>query len=298
MNRLLNQILCTACIATIADLSACGGNRLPGPSSSPVTTDTPAASTTRATSLTVVTLNIWHNQEDWPARLDYMVGTLSELEPDVICLQEVLQNPELPNQAETIADRLGYRYYFVSVDTPGSAKRYGNAILTRHPVLAETFRRLEPLNDYRTAAHVRIRVGTDSIDVYNSHLHYSAQGGGTVRRTQLLDLLDFVEATRAHGPVILAGDFNAPVTEPELRTLDGLFVDTYGLLHADPEAVSTLNPAKGHREVRIDHIFYRHGPARALRPVTVELILDRPTARGLWASDHFGLMARFEAVGW
>lgn len=251
----------------------------------------------RATGLSVVTLNIWHDREDWPARLDYMLAALRELDPDVICLQEVLQNPELPNQAETIAERLGYQSYFSSVDTVGSPKRYGNAILTRHPVLADGFRKLEPANDFRSALHVRIRIGLDSVDIYNTHLHHSMDGGA-IRRAQLLDLLDFIGTTRAHGPVILAGDFNAPVTAPEMRTLDGLFVDAFGLLEPGSDSISTLNVAKGHRPARIDHILYGHGPARALRPVSAHLILEQPAAAGLWASDHFGVAARFELPGW
>jgi endonuclease/exonuclease/phosphatase family metal-dependent hydrolase len=244
------------------------------------------------TTLTVVTLNIWNNQDDWPVRLEHIVDTLRALDPDVICLQEVLQNPELPNQAETLASRLGHRSWFASVDTPGSPKRYGNAILTRHPVLAEHVRRLEPLNDYRAAAHVRIRIGADDIDVYSTHLHHTPEGGA-IRRTQLLDLLQFIARTRADGPVILAGDFNAPVAEPEMSTLAAQFVDTYGRLHPDTN-VTTLNTAKGHRAVRIDHIFFGPGSVRVLRPLSAEVILDRPDAAGHWASDHFGVVARYE----
>lgn len=253
--------------------------------------------TIQPTGLTVVTLNLWHDREDWPARLDYMLAALQELDPDIICLQEVLQNPGLHNQAETVADRLGYRSHFSSVDTVGSPKRYGNAILTRQPVLVEGFRKLEPADDFRTALHVRIRLGVDSVDIYNTHLHHSMEGGA-IRQVQLLDLLDFIETTRAQGPVILAGDFNAPVRAPEMRTLDGLYVDVFGLLEPGSDTVSTLNVAKGHRPARIDHIFYGHGPARALRPVLARLILDQPDAAGLWASDHFGVAARFEVPGW
>jgi endonuclease/exonuclease/phosphatase family metal-dependent hydrolase len=273
-------------------LTACATTPAPRPETVP--TSSPRL---QHTPLSIVTLNIWNNQDDWPARLDFMVSTLRALNPDVICLQEVLQNPDLPNQAETIAGRLGYRYYFASVDSVGSAKRYGNAILTRHPVLAENYTKLEPLNDYRNAAHLRIRIGADSIDVYNTHLHHTPEGA-SIRRTQLLDLLEFIAATRARGPIVLAGDFNTPVTDEAVRMLDGVFADTYGLLHENAESVTTLNTAKGHRAVRIDHIFYQHGPSRALRPVTAEIILNQPNAAGLWASDHFGVMARFELAGW
>src|SRR5690606_2358486 len=45
----------------------------------------------------VLTLNIWHDQRDWPARKAIMVEEIRRLNPDVICLQEVLQRETLPN---------------------------------------------------------------------------------------------------------------------------------------------------------------------------------------------------------
>ncbi|MCB1151145.1 endonuclease/exonuclease/phosphatase family protein, partial [bacterium] len=37
--------------------------------------------------LTAVTLNLWHDQHDWPARLPVILSALREAEPDVILLQ-------------------------------------------------------------------------------------------------------------------------------------------------------------------------------------------------------------------
>ncbi|HEV2131728.1 MAG TPA: endonuclease/exonuclease/phosphatase family protein, partial [Longimicrobiaceae bacterium] len=207
----------------------------------------PGSRAAASDTLSVVTLNIWHDQRDWPARLDYMVRELRRLNPDVIALQEVLQHDSLPNQAETIARRLGYDYYFTSVDPADRPRRYGNAILTRHPVLARNWKALAPLDDYRNAAHLRIAVGGREIDVYDTHLHHTGEGSA-IRREQLEDLLGFIRSTRGEGPVIVAGDFNAPVEAPEMRLLDERFLDAYGTLHTDPEsrARTTLNPHVGH----------------------------------------------------
>ena len=54
----------------------------------------------------IVSLNIWHDKSNWPNRLEYIIEKLKVLSPDVICLQEVLQNPTLPNQAKTLANLL------------------------------------------------------------------------------------------------------------------------------------------------------------------------------------------------
>ena len=62
-----------------------------------------------APELRLVTFNIWHNQGDWAARLPLLVAAIRAETPDVIGLQEVLEDAAvgLPNQAQTLADALG-----------------------------------------------------------------------------------------------------------------------------------------------------------------------------------------------
>ena len=89
---------------------------------------------------TVVGLNIWNDKENWPVRRDYICRVLGELCPDVVCLQEVLQNKEFPNQAKTIADVLGCDFYFASADPEDDPKRFGNAILSRHIIVSKDWK--------------------------------------------------------------------------------------------------------------------------------------------------------------
>ncbi len=127
-----------------------------GAQASTTDADTPA--------LSVVTLNLWHDKGDWPRREAQIVDALQALQPDVIALQEVFQHEGLPNQAQTIADALGYGFYFVSTDPVGKPQRYGNALLTRHPILARESKVLQPLDDFRTAAHLRIAIGGRAVE--------------------------------------------------------------------------------------------------------------------------------------
>jgi beta-glucosidase len=239
--------------------------------------------------LLVVTLNLWHDQRDWPARREVILDSLRALRPDVVLLEEVLEKEGLPNQARALAESLGCAFVFASVDTPGAAKRYGNAILTPHRIVASDESRLEPLDDYRVAAHARLDVRGRRLDVYVTHLHHT-DAGGAIRAEQARHLLHFVERTRGRGALVLGGDFNAPPDAPELRPLFERFVDTFGALHPGV-AVTTLNPAMGHAPRRIDHILT--DPRGPLRPVAAEVFLDAPTPAGVWASDHFGLWTRF-----
>jgi endonuclease/exonuclease/phosphatase family metal-dependent hydrolase len=245
--------------------------------------------------LDVMTLNIWHDREDWPARMEALLDGIREADPDVICLQEVLQNETLPNQAETLAGALGYAVHFASADSVGSAKRYGNAILSRTPVLARDHRLLDPLDDYRVVAHARIAPAGDTMDIYCTHLHHTQEAAGVeTRRAQVLDLLDFVDATRGDGPILLAGDFNAAADADELAPVRDRFGDGYGTVHGDSAGdVTTLNTALGHRLARIDHVFFRDGTILDIVPVAAEVVLDTPTAAGIWPSDHFGVQVRF-----
>lgn len=255
----------------------------------PVVVATPPAAA--GARLSVVTLNLWHDQQDWPQRLEAIVAALQTLQPDVIALQEVLQHDSLPNQAMTLARRLGYDWYFTSVDSAQRVRRFGNAILTRHPVLVRDWVALEPLDDYRNAAYVRIAVAGREVDVYATHLHHTPEGD-SIRAAQIAHLQRFIARTRGGGPLVVAGDFNAPVIAPSLQPLRASLTDVYGALHADADSVSTLVTALGHRPVRIDHVFVERA---SLEPVDARLILDEPVD-GRWPSDHVGVLVRLRFV--
>jgi endonuclease/exonuclease/phosphatase family metal-dependent hydrolase len=252
-----------------------------------------AAGAARADTLTVVTLNLWHDQQDWPRRRALILEELRVLRPDVICLQEVLQHETLRNQAHDLAETLGYQVTFASVDPDTGVKRYGNAILARHPVLETAWKPLAPLNDYRVVAHLRIDFRGRALDVFVTHLHHTAEGAA-IRAEQVRDLLAYVNARHGKGPVVLAGDFNAAPDAPELRPVMRRYVDVLAALHRGVagDTVTTLNPAKGHAPRRIDYVFVSRDGRPALRPLSSEVVFDRPAADGTWPSDHFGVAAK------
>ena len=84
---------------------------------------TPSTNVRTPHTLTVVTLNLWHDKADWPTRQAHIAMTLRTLRPDVIVLQEVLQHAQLPNQAQALAEALGYRQVFASVDAEDAVRR-------------------------------------------------------------------------------------------------------------------------------------------------------------------------------
>lgn len=247
---------------------------------------------------TAVTLNLWHDQQDWPARRAVIVDTLRALAPDVILLQEVLEKEGLPNQAQQLADSLGCAFVFASVDPPGAAKRYGNAILTRLPILASSELKLPPLDDWRVAAHARLALPDGrALDAYVTHLHHTGEGAA-IRAEQVAGLLAFVDSTRsgaADAALLVGGDFNAEPDRPELAPVFARFTDALAAVHPDLElpAAATFGPATGTTPRRIDYLFC---DGAQLAPTAARIVLGAPSPAGVWGSDHCGVWARFGAA--
>lgn len=235
--------------------------------------------------LRLACFNIWHDRENWPARLPPIVRTLRDADADVIGLQEVLEDAAtgLPNQAWTIAAALGgYEVRFMSTDPEGAPRRYGNAVLTRLPVLETDSRKLEPLDDWRTAIRVQVDFGGRPIDVVNTHLHHTPEGAA-IRARQAADLLTWMGDRPA--PLIVMGDFNAPLDDPGLAGLvgSGRFVSAL----PPGAAPTTLNPNAGHTPRVIDHIFVE----RDAFEVVSARVGGKDATAGVWPSDHFAVEA-------
>ena len=253
-----------------------------------------AATASTMDTLTVVTLNLWNDQHDWPKRLGVILAEMRRIRPDVLCLQEVLQNPNLRNQAETLGDSLGYHVQFATVDGPERPKRYGNAILTPHRVLVGESRNLAPTDDYRAVAHVRFAWRGRTIDAYSTHLHHTAEGG-SIRATQIRHLLAYADSTRGDGPTVIAGDFNCELGSPEMSLVTARHLDAFHAAHpkASRAEAATYNQRFGVDPGAIDHIFVERKAVSRLTPLACDVILRAPGPDSVWASDHFGLVAKF-----
>ncbi len=270
-------------VARLGLLLACALALLPAHAAAPV-----------EQGMSMVTFNLHHDREDWPQRRKVILRELAALQPDAIALQEVIQKPHVRNQAAWLARRLGYDYQFVSTDPPGRLKRYGNALLTRRPVLARGEHLLAPRTDYRTVAHLRIDVDGQPVNVYATHLNERADDNGRrIRSEQVADLLAFIAATAGDAPVVIAGDFNALVDAGDLSPLRQRYGDSFGSVHVnnDLAQTSTLNRHYFDAPSRIDHIFFQQDKLLARE---ARLLFDQPYAEGRWASDHYGVWTRLQ----
>lgn len=154
--------------------------------------------------LTIATYNI-HGAIGVDRRFDphRVANVLREISADIIALQEVpLGGTKVPNVLEILQDATG----FIAVEGPtrhGPERRYGNAVLSRYPVIATrnidlSFGSREP----RGALDADIDCHGHPLRVIATHLGLRL----AERRDQIRRLLQVFDTNRM--PVILLGDVN------------------------------------------------------------------------------------------
>jgi endonuclease/exonuclease/phosphatase family metal-dependent hydrolase len=158
--------------------------------------------------LTVVSYNI-HRGVGLDRRLDLdrIAEVIAETAPDVVGLQEVIreEGAARTDQAAYLAEKLGMGLVMGETRVHGTGG-YGNAVLTRLPVLGAERRDLSHgEREPRGALRVDLDVTGTPLHVFNCHL-----GLGLGERREQLQLLGrFIrDSHRLAGPRVLVGDFN------------------------------------------------------------------------------------------
>jgi endonuclease/exonuclease/phosphatase family metal-dependent hydrolase len=261
--------------------------------------------------LRVVTLNIWNRLGPWDERLPLIRKGLRELQADVIGLQEVIES-DGTTQAHAVGDGLleggaSYHVAFGAASDWGGGVRFGNAVLSRWPILATkvlplpsggTSETRSMLLTFLDSPHGRLPFAT-------THLNWKFHEGH-VREQQVLAVADHIHREvpdMTALPPVLLGDFNCEPDGAEIRFLKGLqslhgkstfFDDTFAHTGEGPGFTydERNNPyAAMHHEYprRIDYIFVR-GPNEKVqgKPLTSRVVLDR-VEEGVAPSDHFGV---------
>lgn len=240
----------------------------------------------------VITYSVWRQQAEWPRRLAIIVEEMRRLEPDLVCLQEVLQYGDGGGQAEVIADSLGYEAWFFPGDTLETDNRVGAAVLSRESLSDTTSFRVDTSAVNSVAGHAGVTVGERNIDFYCVRLQPAASD--TIRDStsqQVHTLLAFVDST-ADGPnTLLAGSLNLTPDSPQLDTLQQTFDDVFAGAGSEGLRPPTLNQYVGHPPLTMDYIFVR--PESDLTLLGAARELDEADADGIWPSDRFAIIADF-----
>lgn len=280
--------------------------------------------------LRVATLNLLHNPDALPARVEHLITELITEDLDFLLLQEVLPPAEDGYFAvQHLALALGMPYVlFVRTD----GRTSGNAILSKHE--------LAPIGPPEGFTYVKPAAAATMIDGRRVVVisHHGAWGPHAIaeRTSQarsLSDLahhlftLDAAHLDTATRPVIiLGGDFNAVPDSAPIRYLTGLdhhlghstmWIDAAvhagdpGHTTGDPNAFS-IATAAGRRGApyrpertprrRIDYLFvYEWVHGQAGEPVSGRRIamtpFTAPDGRELTVSDHYGVLAHLWMPG-
>jgi len=147
----------------------------------------------------------------WKQRREQVLQLLAELQPDVISVQQVLQQ-QGRNPACWLASRLRYSCDFVTADPPSQPLRHGNAMLTRLPVSEDGVTLLHPPGTFSAAGMMRVRLGDAQLNVYVARLRPDPDEA-TARQHQTSDLMTWIGATAEGMPSLIAGDFAAGTSE-------------------------------------------------------------------------------------
>jgi endonuclease/exonuclease/phosphatase family metal-dependent hydrolase len=243
--------------------------------------------------LTVMTLNLWgHNR--WRSRRWAVVDWINEIAPDLMALQEVVVRPIGMRQSSWIARRTGMTATF-GPTKPIRGGQFGNAVLSRLPVRDS---RCQPLTDASSGNEPRAILTVDvdasgrQISFCSTHLSWRPEEGW-IRERQVRDIADAVTATPAD-VTILCGDFNATPDSPEIGFVRGLgLVDAYAAPRPGERGHtwSNTNPfaaTEGLSDRRIDYVFVSGG-----RVVSSDVVCNQ-TRRGVWPTDHFGVVAQVQ----
>jgi len=197
---------------------------------------------------------------------------ISELDADVIALQEVLRPFDEEDPLARLADAMHLHMAFVATRVHRRGE-IGNAILSRWPItsvfsLDLSFSRMER----RSAVAAQFQSEAGQLSVVATHL-------ALVDRTRRLQVDSILGHPQLQGTVVLLGDMNAWRRCKATRTLE--------------------RELAGDDEIDWPRTFPAARPILALdrvyaRGATIEQVAAHESAAARWASDHLPVVARLK----
>ncbi len=188
----------------------------------------------------LVTFNTHHGVgEDDKHDLPRLAQVLAAADADVICLQEVDrrfgERSEGVDQALLLSRALDMQLAWgPAIDQPaddrptgggsGERRQYGNAVLSRLPILVSDVHPLPGGGEPRIALRTMLELDGGTLWVTTTHL---STGAPERRADQVAALADLHSGPMEAGALV--GDFNAGPDAPEMAALHGRFADAWEL---------------------------------------------------------------------
>ena len=283
----------------------------------------------------IATWNVWWRFGDHRARAPGIAAELARVAADVVCLQEVwgeggdrglafdddtpppggedpptmVDGPGADGrfQAAELADALDLQEWRYAWRRHHDGQAFGNAILSRHPVVRAEALHLPPaghLDEQRTCLLVEVDAPAGRVVGATTHLNF-LWDHSHVRQVQVDAVCRWLADRRTHdAPVVLTGDLNAEPISDEVRKLTGrAAAPALGLgFHDAWEAAgdgdgATWSRANTHTphppfegDKRIDYVLCSWPlPKGRGIPLRAERIGTIPDPDAGHPSDHFGV---------
>ena len=241
-----------------------------------ITWRTPTAVPGQGFPVHIMTYNL-HNGFNTKGKLNMeeIARVIEGNNPDIVALQEVSRGWVVSGRVDMLAwlsQRLNMPYVF----GPTADPFWGNAILSRYPILAYSRHDLPPRDLFILRGFITALIDLGNgqqIKVINTHFHH-LEGQSDIRQLQSQTILDFLTGFSS---TILLGDLNAEPTNREITMFFRTNLrDTAAYMK--PELAYTFTSDNPHQ--RIDYIWVSYD----LRAVDVQVPLST-------ASDHLPVVA-------
>lgn len=256
--------------------------------------DADAGVDTTATTLTLVTYNVWFSEYYRKKRCEALLQIVHDCEADAISLQEVTPSfLKILLQQDWVRD-----HYWVS-DTKGiTISPHGVLFLSKIPIHRLSFYKL-PSYMRRKLIISEICVNGELIKIANIHLE-SQKSSAPLRAEQLTLIFPLVEDS-PHA--LLMGDFNfCSSWKDENDQIDREYQDMWASLrnqeagYTEDTDINIMRLEKKGKEkkVRFDRIFLRSNFLK-WQPESIEILGTKPISPKLpkvFPSDHFGLAGK------
>lgn len=261
--------------------------------------------------LTILSQNIWNKNYHWEKRKPLIINLIKELNPDIICLQEIYGKSKRQNQQAELLQELPQYNSSLTVVRRKSSHINGMGILTRGKILyteemALTLPKQETIDIFpRYLAHHKVSMQGKQINILHTHLSFGEIG----RSKNLEELAEYLNELKDLEKTFLVGDFNAPDADKSLERFTGqtfrnrrtydlgaiaknlnptwpisrkLVHDNWNLKHPNEKLPWEIIPA------RMDRIF------SFSKPKSLKHSLVKKQKKNSYHSDHYGVFVEIE----
>lgn len=265
----LGRTVVVATALTLATVGSAGAGQSPAMSGRLAPEQPPAP-------LRIMTFNI-HHGEGLDGRLDVerIAQVIRDARADIVGLQEVDRGVGRTDQRDLLkelSDLTGLRYAFgKNIDLEGGD--YGNALLSRFPIVSEGNRALEPIGGGEQRGVLQTVIDVTGRRVLVLTTHFDHRRDSAQRPRSAAQMVDMV-AQWGDGPVVMLGDFNDVPGSAAHATLTSVAIDAWAAVgDGDGYTIPVKAPTR-----RIDWVLLR-----GLEPQEAQVIYTE-------ASDHLPLL--------